>query len=399
MKGVKVVRFEGLDQYDIFMQNFLYENTRLFAFHNKRDLSIDEHHELEYGFYKGVLFHDSSKESVEPYYFQEKNVFRLSQNGYNAILYYINYGDNYKSSDTYKSVSFHRLDCRTKESNCFSKREFKLSDSQSVDGFFRTLTFEGIDERYAFLSFYLGLERTKYYYVVDSLTGEWLPIVPDVLLNDLEFFSILGNSLSNYIVIKTGQYLSQEKERWWANNQTDQVDEHIIVIKDQEFIESVRRGTLNLRPYIIDSCTNHCALSGYIFDSNEIVYNTNHFDSSTTLITRYNPLTFNKEKFIFSGVHPNILDINNNYYSVISEGEKQIIYDLYAKKDIATIQYPDRFIWLDGDCLLTQTFISNGDTRLTSKKLSINKDEILGEGICFVDVDRDIVTILLRDER
>ncbi|WP_141097602.1 hypothetical protein [Paenibacillus aquistagni] len=396
MKEVRIVSLQGLDKYDVFMQDFMYGDTRIFAFHNRRDLSIDEHHSIEYGFYKGVLFHDSSIKSIEPYYFPEKNVFDLSKNGYNATLFYLNYGDNYKSSDNYKGVSLHKLDCRTKKSICFSKRDFNLSGSEPVDDFFRTLTFVGINERYVFISFVLGLDHTKYNYVVDSLSGEWLPVLGDLLLNNLDSFSILGSTQSNYIVIKTGQYTPEEKMRWWKDNHTERVDEHIIVIKDQEFIELVRNGSVDLLPYVIDTCTNQSAQSGYIFDSDGIVYYTNHFDSSTTSITRYNPLTFNKEELSYSGLHSNVLYFKNQFYSFIDTDEKQILSDLDTMKNIITIHYPDKLLWLDDEHLLMYSFLSNGNMRITSKNKWTNHITILGEGICFVDRSRDVVTIIER---
>ncbi len=75
-------------------------------------------------------------------------------------------------------------------------------------------------------------------------------------------------------LLKTGQYTPEEKKRWWEDNHTDRVDEHIIVIKDQEFIESVRNGTLDLRPYVIDTCTNQSAQSGIILIPMELFYYT-----------------------------------------------------------------------------------------------------------------------------
>ena len=395
---MKVVSLQGLDQYDIYEQDFTYEDTRLFAFHDKRDFSNEDHHQIEYGFYKGVLLHDSCVETYETYYFPEKNVFRLSENGYNATLYYLNYGDNYKSSDEQKSVSLHKLNCRTNDTTLVSIRNFNSPDIASKEGFMYDLTFVGIDERYVFLSFYLGEERVKHYYVIDSSTGEWIPFAPDPMLNALEYFSILGNDQFPYIVIKTGQYFSEEKKRWWVNNSIDNVDEHLVVIKAAEFVELARRGSLDLRPYVIHTCGNNSAFAGYIFDSNEIVYYTIHFDRSTTSIIRYNPLTFDKESLSFDGIHDFIRCIYNKYYSIISPGsdQKTTLYILNTMEEVVTIYPPEKFVWLDGENVLTFTFLPNGNTRLTSKNIVTNHEIILGEGICYLDLDRDVVTLIER---
>ncbi|MHA6533132.1 hypothetical protein [Paenibacillus sp. BAC0078] len=386
---MKVIRLQGLDPYDIYMQDFLYEDTRLFAFHNRRDLSKDEQHAIEYGFYKGVFFHDSSKVSVEPYYFSEKNVFALSGNGSSATLYYMNY------SDDNTEILLHRLNCRTKESVCFSTRNFNWSTTGSAVDLFNLLTFVGINERYVFISFHLGQERIRHFYIVDSFTGEWLFIAPDSLLSNLELFSIWRKGLVNYIVIKTGQYLSAEKERWYANHRTDLADEHMVVVEDHVFIEAVRKGSLDLSLYVMDSWGNDRAQAGYFFDSNEIVYYTNHFDSSTTSVTRYDPLTSNKATISFNGIHF-VRYINKKYYSVVDQEDQNTLYDLETGKDIVTFQNPDRFMWMDDDRFLSCSFLPDGNMRLTSRDKRTHQDSVLGKGICHLEVERDIVTIIER---
>lgn len=390
---MRIVRINGLEKYDIYMQDFLYEDTRLFVFHNKRDLSNEDHHAIEYGFYKGLFFHSLTLKSDVPYYFNEKNVFGLSENGNNGILFYLCYGDNYNSNDTYKDVSLYRLDCRSKESMCVSKRYFKLDGSETEEDFFRTLSFVGINERYVFISFQLGTQNIKYNYLVDSITGEWTPISSDYYLDNMEKLSVFSSKMSNYIVMKTGQYLFQEKKDRWDNPQNGNVDEHLIVINDKSFIESVMSGNLDYSSYVINTCSKQCAQSGYYFDTNEIVYFTNHFDSSTFSITKYNPITFERKIITFSGLYSSLLRTKNNYYSCIFEDEKQTIYDLEAMRTIATIKNPESLFWIDSICLLTYNYLSNGNMRLSSKNIRTNQVNFLGEGICFVDVERDLIII------
>lgn len=381
---MKIVNLDKFDQYDVYIQDFCYENKRLFAFHDKRDLCNEEHLKIEYDYYRGIILLNYDDESIETDFFEEKNVFKLSQQGSHATLYFLNYNHDYSS------VHLFKLNCRTKEKSCILTRSFKSNSLELNEGLFNVYKFVGLNDRYVFISFSIGSEKQKYSYVIDSLSREWISIPINSIINNIEQLSVIND----FIIIKTGEYLTEEKQKLWETNSSEIACECLIVVETAVFIQQIYNQLLNFKPYILESFKNNISLVQVITETHEVIYHTIDFENCATTIVRYNPLTGMKSQLSFGEIYENIIISKHGYHSQKVEEDAVHLCELKTKKNLKVLNYPDMYAWIDGENLYTYSLSLNGASRINLRNSTTNDDILIAEGVIFLDLIKDAIVVI-----
>lgn len=384
---MKIVTLDGVENFDVYLQNFSYCNVKLFAFHNKRDLDIDEQHDIKYGFYQGLIFYDFNKESSEFYYFSDINVFELSESRADSTLFYLRYDENYSE------IYLNKLDYLSKENTCFSKFSIPTNIS-ALD--VNISKFVGLNNRYVYVSYWTNNDSERYSYVVDSLTGEWFNIAPNTIFNNIDQFYVIKNDLHNFIVLQTGEHTNQERKIIYENQSFDLTDEYLIVIKDEDFVTQAKDGYFNFDPYIIESCKEHASLCSLSIKNSEINYYINDFANLQTSIKTYNMKNKVMNQVTYNELYVNLIHSNNQYYSLTHNNNTSTLCSIDKDEEVVTLHYPDSYAWVESEGVYVYSYLPNGDSRLKLRICHTDEETIIGEGLIFPVLEQDIVIIVKR---
>lgn len=386
---MRIIHLMGFEKYDVLQKEFMYGNTRLYSLNKK--LAPSDYDEIEnineYLFYNGIILHDSNLDQMEVHYFKESRVFHLSNNGASTTLFYLTYNSEYTT------VSCYKLNCLEQKSYFVSTLNLETESGEDPSTSINVIRFIGINDRYAYISYSHPNSRFLHSYIIDSLTGEWIAIDDNPLLNSVESMIILNYLNTKKILIKTGQYTENEKKRAYEMN--EKADEHIILIEVDEFICGILNKNLNLELYIVLSASHNEAIELYKNDKDFIVQINNFVDGNTKLET-YNIHGIKVGSAFFPQLYQSVFFIENNIYATVRTKRSTKIYDLRTGLNIFEIMPPDTLYGFCENAIITQSFNAEGDLRIC--QTSGSHSETLVEGNCLIDQERELIIVINREE-
>lgn len=128
------------------------------------------------------------------------------------------------------------------------------------------------------------------WYVLDCESGELHSFLPDALLlpGKLDTMNIWQTRQGSYVVLKTGQFDTLEKERYREQQiQSPEelhfsLDEQLIVIPVPDWLTQLKQGSSQLEKYIMASYDRDTSLVNYCWNQDTLVCNEYHLAAKQT---------------------------------------------------------------------------------------------------------------------
>ncbi|WP_311080830.1 hypothetical protein [Paenibacillus polymyxa] len=401
---MEVINLKGYSGYNTYWTDLSFDDSRV-LFTQKKENEIR-------GFpIESVICHHLHNNVTENFELPQTNVFTLSSTSSSATLYYADY------SNTTDDILFYKLDCRRLESQYIFKlninelfgNTLQVRDLEGIISFLCShINIIGIDDRYMILNYEVeqgNYKVQKHWNIIDSMYGAMTTFPPEALMDHIQTINLWCNNDVTYLIFKTGQYSAKEKEYKWKNKYSEVssekglIEEELIIIDSEKFIDHIRKGELPLKKYSIASCTEKSALMSYSYLQNKIVYFKHLFEIDSTSITSYNPSDSSEEKIIIKELHSRIFTCGNKYYSFrdcyFNEHEELTIIDLLSNKIVFQEESKERFLCGTNQAIFTYIYLDNGNLRVSSRDYNKRGEKVVGEGrVVFVDQQRHCILII-----
>lgn len=392
---MKISYIKSCGKYDIAIRDYVYDNIRLFSMRNQIDelqvdTSLDDFDPSDYledtFFYEGIIIHDSSLDQECIQLFQEKKVFNLSNGHHNTILFYLSYSNDYNQIYFYKKNIM-----KLNEDHLILTLDVNLESISAEQFAFSVKNFYTLNERYAIISYHFANQRYYQHALIDSLTGQLLPINSEKMLSDMDYITGFINHGKNYLLIKTGEYMVEERNRLWRNNEEN--EEGIYIIELDEFIIRCKNNDLNSDYFNIFFSLKNQAIRDINILNGKVTILIEEFDLENSSLITYDTFEKKIEKNVYSELYNRIYNSNEKLYVTTQSDILTSVYDLQTNTKIKEIYQPQNIL------AFFETGILTKDMRLgdEDKKLYINTEKeskLLIEGNYFIDIERNVIVII-----